>query len=453
MHSDKRNIEVIGMTETQMQQDEIEIDLGKIIQGLQKKGHLLAIAAILSGIAALVLSLLLPVRYEAGAVFYIRNNLSSASSISSADIAASKDLVDSCLIILKSGETLEAVASYAHSSKTREQVAKMISASAVNSTEFFEVTVTASSPGEAERFAKAIVQVLPERISRIMEGTAAKIVDAAVDASKPGVRQHGVCLAVGTILGLAAAVILISVQTVRDKTILSRKDVQKTCTVPILAELSLGESGMSENYKLLRSKLRHRYPPREQAWVLGIAGTANGDGSGQTAVNLAAGLTKLGYKVVWVGCNLRRKQMSAVQQETCSHPGLGDYLSGNCDKQVLVHCCSVSGMDVRLPVITAGNCPGSPSDLLSSEKLKELLDFLRNSWDYILLDLPPVQICSGTLDAAKHTEGVLLQVCQGLCDTDSLQQTLEQLQFLEIPVSGIVYAQAAEKRRKKKKPV
>lgn len=441
------------MTETQAQQEEIEIDLGKIIRGLQERGRLLAIAAILSGIAALVLSLLLPVRYEAGAVFYIRNNLASAGSISSADIAASKDLVDSCLIILKSGETLEAVASYAHSSKTREQVAKMISASAVNGTEFFEVIVTASSPGEAERFAKAIVQVLPERISRIMEGSAAKIVDAAVDASKPGVRQHGVCLAVGTVLGLAAAVILISVQTVLDKTILSRKDVQKTCAVPILAELFLGESGMSENYKLLRSKLRHRYPPREHAWILGIAGTANGDGGGQTAVNLAAGLTKLGYRVLWVGCDLRGKQIPAAQQEKRGYPGLGNYLSGNCEKEALLRWCNVSGTDIRLPVITAGNCTDNPSDLLSCEKMKELLDSLRDSWDYILLDLPPVKNCSGMLDAAKYTEGILLQVCQGLCNTDTLQQTLEQLQFLEIPVSGIVYAKAAEKSRKKKKPV
>lgn len=170
-------------------------------------------------------------------------------------------------------------------------------------------------------------------------------------------------------------------------------------------------------------------------------------------MNLAAGLTKLGYRVLWVGCDLRGKQIPAAQQEKRGYPGLGNYLSGNCEKEALLRWCNVSGTDIRLPVITAGNCTDNPSDLLSCEKMKELLDSLRDSWDYILLDLPPVKNCSGMLDAAKYTEGILLQVCQGLCNTDTLQQTLEQLQFLEIPVSGIVYAKAAEKSRKKKKPV
>ena len=173
---DKRTIE---------KNEEIEIDLQKIFSAMLKKFWLVALVAILcAAIAFAGTYFFVSPKYNASAKFYVNNNSISVGntslSISSGDLVTSRGLVDSYIVILYTRETLNDVIDYAGVNRTFREVTGMLEAAAVNETEIFEVTVTSEDPLEAERIANAIAYILPNRIVNIIEGTSAKVVEAAV---------------------------------------------------------------------------------------------------------------------------------------------------------------------------------------------------------------------------------------------------------------------------------
>ena len=143
--------------------DEIEIDLSRLISALVDKALLIAIVSVICAVATFLGTyFLVTPLYQSRAKFYVNNSslssLSDAalSSISSADISASRGLVKTYIVILNTRETLNDVIDYAGVDRTYGQVKGMVTAESVNGTEVFEVVVTSPDPNEAEQIANAI---------------------------------------------------------------------------------------------------------------------------------------------------------------------------------------------------------------------------------------------------------------------------------------------------------
>ena len=196
--------------------DEIEIDLFKLVKTLWKKALVIILIAVIMATATFAVTLLfITPQYKATASMYVNNSSfsfgASSFSISSSELNASSSLVNTYIYILKSRTTLEDVISTAGLPYNYEQLAKMISAKAVSGTAAFDVTITSTSPTEAELIANTIAQVLPERISEIVDGSSVRIVDYAIipaHRSSPSFTRNTVS---GFLVGgiLAAAVVVI----------------------------------------------------------------------------------------------------------------------------------------------------------------------------------------------------------------------------------------------------
>ena len=113
-------------------------------------------------------------------------------------LSASNSLVSVYLYILESRTTLEEVIQTAGLTYTPDELKKMISTKSVLKTGAFEVTVTSTNPAEVELIANSIAQILPDRISEIMDGTSVRIVDYAIIPSK----RSGPSIVQNTILGI-----------------------------------------------------------------------------------------------------------------------------------------------------------------------------------------------------------------------------------------------------------
>ena len=160
----------------------VEIDVQRIFAALWHKIWLVILSAVLAAVLTFVVVFyFVTPKYQASAMFYVNNSDISVGGasldISSADITASKDLVESYIVILNSRDTLSLVKDYAGVDYSISALRGMISAEAVNSTEIFEVVVTSTDKQEAYKIATAIESVLPNRIDGIIDGTTAKIVD------------------------------------------------------------------------------------------------------------------------------------------------------------------------------------------------------------------------------------------------------------------------------------
>ena len=204
--------------------DVVEIDLMHIFELLLSKIWSIIICGALGAAALFAVStFLITPKYQSSAMFYVNNNnlnIGSASfSISSSDISASQSLVDTYIVILKTRNTLETVIEKSNLDYTYEQLSGMISAASVNSTEVFKVTVTSTDPIEACLIANSIASVLPDKISEIVTGSGAKVVDyAVVNASKvsPSIKKY---TAIGLLIGVVLACVVIVLNDIFDDTI------------------------------------------------------------------------------------------------------------------------------------------------------------------------------------------------------------------------------------------
>lgn len=271
--------------------DEFEIDPSRTLRAVVGKLWLIALVSVACGLLVFaVTSWLVPPEYRSGAMFYVINHEPDSDGISSGDLSASRSLVESCIVILNTRETLNAVIEAAGSDLTSARLADMLSAGAVNGTEILRVAVTSPDPLEAERLAKAVAVVLPKQIGGIMEADTLKLVESPTAAAVSG---HGKEVLLAVLAGFLLSIGGVVICALLDTTIRSVDDISGVCTYPILASVT---EGSGEAYRLLRAKLLHLLP---EAGVIGICGC---DGRTQTAAELAHALSRK-KNAMLIDCN------------------------------------------------------------------------------------------------------------------------------------------------------
>ena len=459
--------------------DVVEIDLGRIWHAIWHRIWIVCIVSVLClALAIGFTKFFITPKYDSAAMFYVNNNSVSVGdtsfSISQGDITAAKSLVDTYIVILNSRECLELVLDYAGvDDLSPRDLRHMISAVAVNSTEIFEVKVTSEDPKLAEKLATAIAKILPKRISRIVEGTSAKIVDNAVLPSSPSSPSYTSNAVLGFVLGFALSIIIISLREIFDVTIRNQEDVEQCCDHPILATvpdmLNSHQSNSeyygytaskkskqssssphtkksligknisffaSESYKLLRTKLQFSFVDEIACPIIGVSSALAGEGKSLSSVNLAYSLAQLNKRVLLIDCDMRRPSL-ASKLPIAKTPGLSNYLTGQSDIATTIQRCQLDE-DGGFDVIASGDNPPNPIELLSSSKMGNILTTLRNAYDYIIVDLPPVGEVSDAMVASKFVDGILLVVRQDYCNTLALTSAINQFEFIETKILGIV---------------
>ncbi len=463
--------------------DIMEIDLKRLLDTILNKAWIIGIVSVLCAVLTFAGTFfLIQPKYESSSVFYVNNNALSVGdasfSLSTGDISAAKSLVDSYIVILQTRASLNDVIDYAGVERTYEELKEMITAESVNDTEIFEVVVTSTDPYEAEKIANAIAYILPKRISSIIEGTSAKIVDSAVVAAKPSSPSYVNNTLLGFALGFLLSVSVIALREIFDISIRTEEDISQCCTQPVLAAVpdmtapskggyyGYGENrkkmssrhgtgtqpllvgndmnfAASEAYKLLRTKIQYSFADDKKCRVIGVSSSLTGEGKSLTAVNLAHTLSQLNNKVLLIDCDMRRPSLPSklpIQKK----PGLSGYLSGQIQADSIFQFCGIAGDEEAFHVIASGQNPPNPVELLSSVRMSKMLKKMRESYDYIILDLPPVGEVSDALAVAKETDGVLLVVRQNFCNRLILADTIRQFEFVGSRILGIAYNCATE---------
>ena len=134
-----------------------------------------------------------------------------------------------------------------------------------------------------------------------------------------------------------------------------------------------------------------------------------GEGKSYVSMNLMRTLSKLGRRVVLLDTDFRASGIQAdyrLRYSTEKHYGLSEYLSGHCSVAEVLYQTNISGAYM----IPAGHEAPNPLQLLDTEKMKQLLDWLATQFDVVLLDTPPVGVLVDAVALAKFCDGALLVV-------------------------------------------
>jgi capsular exopolysaccharide synthesis family protein len=164
-----------------------------------------------------------------------------------------------------------------------------------------------------------------------------------------------------------------------------------------------------------------------------ITSSQQGEGKSTSALNLASTLTEAQKKVLIVDADLRRTKIHKLAGLRKS-PGLMDVIF---EDQPLESCIQATAQqDVYL--LSAGSHPPNPSEVLRSNKVARMIHKLREEFDYIIVDTPPLGVVGDAAPLLKLMDGVILVAKFKKTQIDSLQKLIKDMEHLKAPILGTI---------------
>ena len=193
----------------------------------------------------------------------------------------------------------------------------------------------------------------------------------------------------------------------------------------------------TEQYKLIRANLDFTLPENEKCPVIGVTSSMRGEGKSTTAVNLSYVFAEKGSKVLLIDADLRIPSI-AKKLDVESSPGLADLLRGK--------GAQISEFQSHLLnnwfVLPSGDIPPNPSELLGSSRMENILNQLREIFDYIIIDLPPVNLVSDAISISSLISGMIVVIREEYTEKKELERCFRQLKLSNVNILGCVMNEA-----------
>ena len=188
-----------------------------------------------------------------------------------------------------------------------------------------------------------------------------------------------------------------------------------------------------EQYKILRTNLDFTLPEDVKCPIIGVTSSMRGEGKSTTAVNLSYVLAEKGSPVLLIDGDLRIPSI-AKKMRIDSSPGLTDLLMGHGAHMPDFRSALLDNWFI----LPSGDIPPNPSELLGSRRMEYILNSLRESFDYIIIDLPPVNIVTDALSIASLITGMVVVVREDYTEKKELERCFRQLQLSNVNVLGCI---------------
>lgn len=189
----------------------------------------------------------------------------------------------------------------------------------------------------------------------------------------------------------------------------------------------------TEQYKLIRANLDFTLPEDEKCPVIGVTSSMRGEGKSTTAINLSYVFAEKGSKVLLIDADLRIPSI-AKKLGIDSSPGLADLLRGKGAQASDLKSHLLSNWFV----LPSGDIPPNPSELLGSNRMENILNKLRDIFDYIIVDLPPVNIVSDAVSISSLISGMIVVIREEHTEKKELERCFRQLKLSNVNVLGCV---------------
>lgn len=480
----------------------VEIDLIKLAKALWSRAFLIVLVALICACAMFLYTFfLIDPTYEANCEVYVNNSSisigSTSLSISNNDLTASKSLVDTYIVILKSRTTLNEVIKVADLDYNYTQLLKMITAGSVNNTEVFNIKVTSTSPDEAKLIANTIAQVLPQKVSEIVDGSSVRIVDYAVKPVVKAAPSLTKNTSIGLIVGLFIACGYVTFNEIIDDIIHDEDVLSENVDPPVIGVIPDLDEEDTKNYYYYRKKYRKSYSDYKNYYkknqssinipeigqisdkqvtdkmlfsnvsfsaaeaykllrtninfitsdstckIIGVTSPIRGEGKSTTSLNLAYTLAETGKRVLLIDSDLRIPTISK-RMGIENKVGLSSILAG---LATLEDAITPSNIFERWHIITAGDVPPNPNELLGLKKNETIFNSLSRLYDYIVVDFPPVNIVADAITMSRLVDGMIVVVRQDYSTLAEIRSAIKKFEMVNIKPLGFVLTDVTDRSK------
>lgn len=393
--------------------------------------------------------------YRAEISFYAYSNpdyiTDSDVNQSANEITQARNLLASYMQILLSDTFLNSVIEHIDYDVTPAYLRSCMGSTAVENTAVFAVDVYNANPVFATDVANAIGELAPAEIIRIVKSGGIEILDPATLPTTPYQSTSVVKLAViGGLLGFVLSAMVFMLKGLLDTTVRRKYEIEDMFNIPILGtvpamvpqkkgevvEKQLSEESpfaIREAYSDIRANMLF-VGKGEKCPVFGITSADTHEGKSMNALNLSIAFASLGKKVLFIDADMRKSALrKTLKLEGDSKHGLSQYLA-----------CITEAIDVEhymenLDIIPSGELPPNPSELLISERWKNLLLDSKDVYDVIFIDLPPVGIVSDALTVVNEVTSFILIIREKVTKFERSEMIVRKLESLDANISGFIY--------------
>lgn len=191
---------------------------------------------------------------------------------------------------------------------------------------------------------------------------------------------------------------------------------------------------LQEAYRALRTNVNFALADVEGSKIVMVTSALQSEGKSLTTLNMAIALGQMDQKVLLIDCDLRRPRMGRLLNLNAPS-GLSNVLMNFS----LLDEAIVSSEEHGIDLILAGDIPPNPAELLSSNRMQKLLKRMRENYDYIILDSPPVDLVVDAVALSSQCDGVLFVVRAGQSERGAVIHGMDQLQYAGANVLGFVF--------------
>ena len=192
------------------------------------------------------------------------------------------------------------------------------------------------------------------------------------------------------------------------------------------------KSVISEQYREIRTNIEYSNVDQNTKTIL-VTSSDKNEGKTTTVSNLAVSFANLNKKVLLIDCDLRNPSIHKMFRLNNIY-GLTDILA----KDRAVDKCIQETELENLYVLTAGATPPNPAEILSSEKMKNLIEDLKNIYDYIFIDTPPIGLVTDAGVLSSFIDGVVLVVKSESVEKKYLEETKKKLDAVDARILGAI---------------
>ncbi|MEW1810244.1 polysaccharide biosynthesis tyrosine autokinase [Pseudarthrobacter phenanthrenivorans] len=320
-------------------------------------------------------------------------------------------------------------------------------------TVLINIAVTDSSPVQAAAIAQAVAGSLIKAVDTLEKPKAGgtspispSIIKPAVAPTAPAAPNVKLNLLVGLVAGLVLGLGLAMLRSTMDSRIRGVDDLRHVTDAPLLGGIAYdqdaakrplltqvpGQSHRAESFRQLRTNLQFANVTGHARTVL-VTSSLPGEGKSTSAANLAIALSQAGQSVCLVDADLRR-------------PMINEYLG--LDRNVGLTTCLVGDVQLEdalerwgeddLFVLTSGQIPPNPSELLGSLEMKALISRLEESFDAVVIDAPPLLPVTDAAVLSQYVGGVVIVVGSHKVSRHDLEKSLSSLEMVAANVLGVV---------------
>ena len=192
------------------------------------------------------------------------------------------------------------------------------------------------------------------------------------------------------------------------------------------------KSVISEQYRAIRTNIEYSNVDQNTKTIL-VTSSDKNEGKTTTVSNLAVSFANLNKKVLLIDCDLRNASIHKMFKLNNIY-GLTDILA----KDRAVDKCIQKTELENLYVLTAGAIPPNPAEILSSDKMKNLIENLKNVYDYIFIDTPPIGLVTDAGVLSSFIDGVVLVVKSESVEKKYLEETKKKLDAVDARILGAI---------------